>query len=87
VTAKRLDPNGTICDRDPRAAIHLHDAANLSSHSEGSRSHLLSAENEIAIDSPVSVVAQLITALAGLATRSLLGALIVYAGKLAEHGL
>ena len=69
------------------AAIHLHDAANLSSHSEGSRSHWLSAENEIAIDSPMSVVAQLIGPLAGLATRSLLGALIVYAGKLAERSL
>ena len=63
------------------------EAANLSSSPEDSRSHWLSAENEIAIDSPVSVVAQLNTALAGLATRSLLGALIVYAGKLAEHGL
>ena len=87
MTAKQLDPNGTICDRNPRAAIHLHDAANLSSHSEGSRSHLLSAENEIAIDSPMSVVAQLIGPRAGPATRSFLGALIVYAGKLAERSL
>ena len=52
-----------------------------------SRSRWLSTENEIAIDSPMSVVAQLIRALAGLATRSLLGALIVYAGKLAERSL
>ena len=87
MTAKQLDPNGTICDRNPRAAIHLHDAANLSSHSEGSRSHLLSAENEIAIDSPMSVVAQLIGPRAGLATRSFLGAPIVYAGTLAERSL
>jgi hypothetical protein len=35
----------------------------------------------------MSVVAQLIGALAGLATRSLLGALIVYAGQLAERSL
>jgi mevalonate pyrophosphate decarboxylase len=32
-------------------------------------------------------VAQLIRALAGLAARSLLGALIVYTGKLAERSL
>jgi hypothetical protein len=35
----------------------------------------------------MSVVTQLIGALAGLAGRSLLGALIVYAGKLAERRL
>jgi hypothetical protein len=64
-----------------------HDAANLSSNSEDSRSRWLSAENEIAIDSPMSVVAQLIGALAGLAKRSFLGALIVYAGKVAERSL
>jgi hypothetical protein len=64
-----------------------HDAANLSSSPEDSRSHWLSAENEIAIDSPMSVVAKLIGALAGLAARSLLGALIVYADKLAERSL
>ena len=63
------------------------EAANLSSSPEDSRSHWLSAENEIAIDSPMSVVAKLIGALAGLAARSLLGALIVYAGKLAERRL
>ena len=64
-----------------------YDAANLSSSPEDSRSHWLSAENEIAIDSPMSVVAQLIGPRAGLATRSFLGALIVYAGKLAERSL
>jgi hypothetical protein len=69
--------------RDPLA----YDAANLSSSPEDSRSHWLSAENEIAIDSPMSVVAQLIGALAGLARRSLLGALTVCAGKLAERSL
>jgi hypothetical protein len=35
----------------------------------------------------MSVVAQLMGALADLATRSFLGALIVYAGKLAERSL
>jgi hypothetical protein len=35
----------------------------------------------------MSVVIQLIWALAGLAGRSLLGALIVYAGKFAERSL
>jgi hypothetical protein len=35
----------------------------------------------------MSVVIQLIGALAGLAGRSLLGALIVYAGKFAERSL
>jgi hypothetical protein len=64
-----------------------YDAANLSSYPEDGRSRWLSTENEIAIDSPMSVVAQLIRALAGLAARSLLGALIVYAGKLAERSL
>jgi hypothetical protein len=64
-----------------------YDAANLSSSPEDSRSHWLSAENEIAIDSPMSVVAQLIGPRAGLATCSFLDALIVYAGKLAERSL
>ena len=63
------------------------EAANLSSSPEDSRSHWLSAENEIAIDSPMSVIAQLIGVRAGLATRSFLGAQIVYAGKLAERSL
>jgi hypothetical protein len=35
----------------------------------------------------MSVVTQLIGALTGLATRSFVGALIVYAGKLAERRL
>ena len=75
-----------MCDRNPRRPL-AYDAANLSSYPEDSRSRWLSTENEIAIDLPMSVVAQLIRALAGLAARSLLGALIVYAGKLPERSL